>query len=77
MVNIFFELKKQFLDKDDLKIADKNIDLLNCKDELKIYNLSPIDKANEGDLTFFTKSLVSGDKYIEPLKKNKSKLLSY
>ena len=72
MVNIFFELKKQFLDKDDLKIADKNIDLLNCKDELKIYNLSPIDKANEGDLTFFTKSLVSGDKYIEPLKKTKA-----
>ena len=72
MDNIFFELKKQFLDKDDLKIADKNIDLLNCKDELKIYNLSPIDKANEGDLTFFTKSLVSGDKYIEPLKKTKA-----
>ena len=68
-LNEFFELKKDFLTKDDFIIADKDIDVSCIKGELKISSLSAINDAEVGDLTFFTKSVVSGDKYIEPLQK--------
>lgn len=71
-LNEFFELKKDFLTKDDFIIADKDIDLSCIKSELKISSLSAINDAEVGDLTFFTKSVVSGDKYIEPLQKTKA-----
>ena len=72
MNGVFFEKSKKFLTQDDLLLTDADISLSKCQNYLKISSLSSIDKAQSGDLTFFTKNLVSGDKYIEPLRKTKA-----
>ena len=66
-MNRFFEFKKVGLTKQDFLDADKDIDLSNLEDDFCIHSLAPLDDAKNGDLSFFTITLVSGNKYYRSL----------
>ena len=71
-MNNFFKFKKDGLTKKDFLEADHNIDLSNLDDDFCIKSLAPLEKAKEGDLSFFTIMFVSGNKYQHLLENTKA-----
>lgn len=71
-MNRFFEIKKEGVKKSDFIEADKEIDLSNLDENFCINSISTLDKAQEGDLSFFVVNLVSGNKYNSALAKTKA-----
>ena len=66
-MNRFFEAKSGGLVKGDFLEADPHVDLSNLDDNFCIKSVSTLENAKQGDLSFFTITLVSGDKYKHSL----------
>lgn len=71
-MNRFFESRKNGLTKEDFIDADPDIDLSNFGEKICINSLSTLENANDGDLSFFTITLVSGNKYYHYLENTKA-----
>ena len=71
-MNRFFEINKNGLSKDDFLDADPNIDLGDIDENFRIKSIATLEDAKEGDLSFFTINLVSGDKYHHALENTKA-----
>ena len=66
-MNRFFEIKKSGLTKADFLDADSDIDLSNLDEDFCIHSVATLENAKSGDLSFFTITLVSGNKYKHSL----------
>ena len=71
-MNRFFEFKEEGLTREDFLQADRNIDLSNLDIDARIKSVSTLEHAKAGDLSFFTITLVSGDKYNHALEHTKA-----
>ena len=71
-MNRFFEISKNGLSKNDFLDADPNIDLGDIDENFRIKSIATLEDAKEGDLSFFTINLVSGDKYHHALENTKA-----
>ena len=72
MRNTFFDIRSDGLTKSDFLKADPNIDLSSLDDDFCIKSVSTLENAQSGDLSFFTITLVSGDKYRHDLENTKA-----
>jgi UDP-3-O-[3-hydroxymyristoyl] glucosamine N-acyltransferase len=66
----FYEKKQKIFLKDVLNFFSIKNEALN--ENLEIQEISPIEKAQEGHLTFLTQHALSGDKYIDIVKESKA-----
>ena len=68
----FYQKRTEGITKTDILNADKDADLADVADNFCIHGLNDLDHAEDGDLSFFTTLLVSGNKYVEALKHTKA-----
>lgn len=66
-IDVFFEKKSSKITIKDLLSVDKDIDIKHLKKNTFFNNISTLESAKEGDLTFFSGSSISGEKYKKQL----------
>ena len=71
-MNPFYHKRPEGITKTDILKADKDADLADVPDNICIHGLNNLEHAEDGDLSFFTTLLVSGNKYVEALKNTKA-----